>query len=155
MVYNKVIWSYKMNLNEIRKMASKDMTMDETELNIESMKTPQLQNKYLILFTDERLVLGKLKSDMSIITKKKWMYYTGKLSQEELESLDWDPFNLNILKTDIDKFLDSDKDIILIKNKILLQQEKVDYLESVIKIINNRQWNIRSAIDWLKFTNGT
>jgi len=44
--------------------------------------------------------------------------------------------------------------MITLANRILLQQEKVNYLESVIKIINNRQWNIRSAIDWLKFTNG-
>ena len=144
-----------MNLTDIREMAAKDMKMDETVLDIESMKTPQLQNKYLILFTDEKLALGKLKSDMSIIKKKKWLYYTGKLSKEELDFLGWEPFDLNILKTDIDKFLDSDEDIILIKNKILLQQEKVDYLEHIIKIINNRQWYIRSAIDWLKFTNAT
>ena len=144
-----------MNLNDIRQMSSTDMKMDETELNIESMKTPQLQNKYLILFTDEKLVLGKMKSDMNILKKNKWLYYTGKISQEELDFLNWVPFDLNILKTDIDKFLDSDEDIILLKNKILLQQEKVDYLESLIKIINNRQWYIRSAIDWLKFTNAT
>ena len=143
-----------MNINDIREMANRDMVMDETELNIESMKTPQLQNKYLIMYTDEKLILGKMKSDMSIIKKKKWLYYTGKISQEELEFLNWAPFDLNILKTDIDKFLDSDDDIILIKNKVLLQQEKVDYLESIIKIINNRQWLIRATIDWLKFTNG-
>ena len=144
-----------MNLNDIRQMANKDMNMDETELDSESMKTPQLHNKYLILFTDEKLILGKLKSDFSVLRKNKWLYYTGKLSREELDDFGWDTFDLNILKTDIDKFLDSDEDIIVLVNRILLQQEKVNYLESIIKIINNRQWYIRSAIDWLKFTNAT
>ena len=144
-----------MNLNDIRQMANRDMKMDETELDSESMKTPQLHNKYLILFTDEKLILGKMKSDFSVLRKNKWLYYTGKLSKEELDEFGWDTFDLNILKTDIDKFLDSDEDIIVSANRILLQQEKVNYLESVIKIINNRQWYIRSVIDWLKFTNAT
>jgi hypothetical protein len=144
-----------MNLNDIRLMVNNDMKMDETELDIESMKTPQLHNKYLILFTDEKLILGKLQSDMNVLKRKKWLYYTGKMSKEELDNEGWESFDLNILKTDIDKFLESDNDIITIKNKLLLQQEKVNYLESVIKIINNRQWNIRAAIDWLKFTNAS
>lgn len=144
-----------MNIDDIRQIVRKDMVMDETALDIESMKTPQLHNKYLIIFTDEKLILGKLKSDFNVLRKNKWLYYTGKLSQEQLDDFGWDTFDLNILKSDIDKFLDSDDDIITLANRILLQQEKVNYLESVIKLINNRQWNIRSAIDWLKFTNGT
>ena len=144
-----------MNIDDIRQLVNKDMVMDETALDIESMKTPQLHNRYLIIFTDEKLILGKLKSDFNVLRKNKWLYYTGKLSQEQLDNFGWDTFDLNILKSDIDKFLDSDKEIITLANRILLQQEKVNYIENVIKIINNRQWNIRSAIDWLKFTNGT
>ena len=144
-----------MNIDDIRQLVNRDMVMDETALDIESMKTPQLHNKYLIIFTDEKLILGKLKSDFNVLRKNKWLYYTGKLSQEQLDDFGWEAFDLNILKSDIDKFLDADLDIITLANRILLQQEKVNYLESVIKIINNRQWNIRSAIDWLKFTNGT
>ena len=143
-----------MNLDEIRKMSSVDLKMDETELEIESMKTPQIHNKYLIIFTDEKLILGKMRSDMYRLKKDKWLYYTGKMSQEELDEYGWDTFDLNILKSDIDKFLDADEDIIKLSNRILLQKEKVEYLENIIKIINNRQWSIRSAIDWLKFTSG-
>tara|TARA_R110002124_G_scaffold287291_1_gene472326 strand:- start:4084 stop:4494 length:411 start_codon:yes stop_codon:yes gene_type:complete len=135
-------------------MASVDLTMDKTELDIESMKTPQLHNKYLILFGDEKLILGKYTSDLNVLRRNKWLYYTGKLSREQLEDFGWEPFDLNILKTDIDKFMDADEDIILLSNKILLQKEKVSYLEGVVKIINNRQWSIRSSIDWLKFTQG-
>tara|TARA_B100001094_G_scaffold331289_1_gene399113 strand:+ start:1888 stop:2322 length:435 start_codon:yes stop_codon:yes gene_type:complete len=143
-----------MTIDELRTMASVDLTMDKTELDIESMKTPQLHNKYLILFGDEKLILGKYTSDLNVLRRNKWLYYTGKLSREQLEDFGWEPFDLNILKTDIDKFMDADEDIILLSNKILLQKEKVSYLEGVVKIINNRQWSIRSSIDWLKFTQG-
>ena len=76
------------------------------------------------------------------------------MCQEELDERNWEPFDLVVLKTDIDKFLNSDEDIIKISNKILFQSEKVNYLENVVKIVNNRQWSIRSVIDWIKFTNG-
>jgi len=143
-----------LTLDELRNMAKKDLVMDETELDIESMKTPQLHNKYLILFSDEKLILGKMESDINQLKRDKWLYYTGKMSQEELNDRNWEPFSLNILKTDIDRFMLADDDIIHSTNKILLQREKVNYLENVIKIINNRQWSIRSTIDWLKFTSG-
>lgn len=144
-----------MTLDEIRKKVSTDLPMDKTELDIESMKTPQLHNKYLIFHGDEKLILGKMQSDINVLRRDKWLYYTGKMSQEQLEERNWEPFDLNILKTDIDRFMDSDEDIIRLSNKILLQKEKVNYLENVIKIINNRQWSIRSTIDWVRFTNGS
>ena len=136
-------------------MVSSDILMDKTELDTESMKTPQLHNKYLVFHTDEKLILGKMQSDLNVLRRDKWLYYTGKMDEEDLKSRNWEPFNLNILKTDIEKFMDSDTDIIKMTNKILLQKEKVNYLENVIKIINNRQWSIRSTIDWIKFTHGT
>jgi hypothetical protein len=78
----------------------------------------------------------------------------GKLSKEELQKLKWEPFELNILKTDVDKFIEADDDIINLEGKISEKKEMVNYLDGVIKIVNGRQWNIRSAIDWIKFTNG-
>lgn len=130
------------------------MKIDETELDIESLVTPQLHNRFLILFTDEKLIMEKLEGDLKILNRNKWMYYTGKMSQEELDEHGWSPFELNILKTDIEKFLYSDPEMITLSHKVSLQKEKVKYIEGVLKIINNRQWYIRSAIDWMKFTQG-
>ena len=45
-------------------------------------------------------------------------------------------------------------ELIIQSHRLALQEEKVKYLEGVVKIINNRQWYIRSAIDWAKFSNG-
>ena len=91
---------------------------------------------------------------MKTLRKFKWLYYTGKLSEEELKNYDLEPFQLNILKADIDKFMDSDEDIVTTSNRISYQKNKVDYLDSTIKMISNRQWLIRNAVDWIKFTNG-
>jgi len=144
-----------MTLDDIRNMIQKDLTMDKTELDLESLRTPQIHSKYLNFLMDEKLLLAKQESDLKKLVKTKWLYYTGKMSQEELDFYDYEPFQLNILKSDIDKFMESDEDIIKLNNRVSYQKEKVHYLEETIKMISNRQWLIRSAIDWIKFSHGT
>ena len=141
-----------MNLSELYDMVKVDLKIDETELDRESLNTPVLHNKYLVFHVNEKLKLHKLNSDLKIQKRDKWLYYTGKMSQEELDERNWEPFDLVVLKTDIDKFIESDSDLITLQSKIKYQEQIVDYLESVIKIVSNRQWNIRAALDWIKFT---
>jgi hypothetical protein len=143
-----------MNLNDLYEMVQSDLNIDKTELDTESLKTPQLHNKYLIMHSQEKLKLEQLISEKKIKRKDKWLYYTGKMSEEQLRFHGWDPFDLTILKTDVDKFIDADDDIIRLGAKITLQEEAVNYLEGVVKVISNRQWNIRAALDWIKFTQG-
>jgi len=143
-----------MTLSEYRQMVEADLKIDETELDSESLRTPQLHSKYLNFLTDEKLKASKLEYDYNRLKKYKWLYYTGKLSEEELADFGWEPFQLSILKTDIDRFLNADEELQLISNKLEYQKSVIYYLENIIKVISNRQWNIRSAIDWIKFTNG-
>ena len=143
-----------MNLSDLRQMVSEDMAIDDTELDIESLRTPQLHNKYLNLFHDERLRLTQQEEEFKKLLRLKWEYYTGKMDEKMLNEMKWEPFQLNVLRTDIDKYIESDSDLSTLRMKISFTKEKVNYLESVVKIMNNRQWNIRSAIEWRKFING-
>tara|TARA_R110000824_G_scaffold221069_1_gene408199 strand:- start:66 stop:500 length:435 start_codon:yes stop_codon:yes gene_type:complete len=143
-----------MDLSEIRKQVAEDMPIDDTELDIASMAIPQLHNKYLNLYLDEKLVLQKLNSDYYGLKKIKWEYYTGKLDQTQLEEYGWEQFPLKILKQDIDLYMNSDKELQKLSDRVAYQKEKISYLDAILKSINNRQWNIRSAIDWRKFING-
>lgn len=135
-------------------MVEKDMNINPTDLDRESLNIPQLHNKYLMFLMDEKLILKKYESDLKVLSKNKWLFYSGKMSQEQLDKLGWEPFDLALLRQDLDKFIDSDSEVIELTNKFELQKEKVNYLENVIKIISNKAWNIRSAIDWIKFTQG-
>jgi hypothetical protein len=143
-----------MNFEKIKEMAEKDLAIDDTELGNESTRIPQLHNKYLVIFHDERLVLRKAQSDYRTLRKDKWEYYTGKMSQERLTELGWQPFQSRILRNDLDVYMDSDPDLSALRVKIEYQEEKVDYLESVLKGISQRHWVIRNSIEWRKFTNG-
>lgn len=144
-----------MNFDELKKLVSRDMEIDGTQLDLESLKIPQLHNKYLNFLHEERFSLKKMGFDFASLKRSKWEYFTGKMSQEELDERGWEPFDLKILKADIEMYMDSDKDIILMKQKMTYQEEKVFYLESVIKELNQRNWEIRNAIEWRKFVSGS
>jgi len=143
-----------MKFEEIQKLWSGDCHIDETELSQESVKIPQLHNKYLILFHDERLRLRTMKFDHSKLLKVKREYFSGRMDATELEAYDWEPFQYKLLKADVQEYIDADDDIIEGKKKISLQEEKVEYLESVVKSLSNRGYLIKNAIDWKRFTEG-
>jgi len=143
-----------MNFDELKEMIKNDLKIDETALDHESSKTAQLHNKYLSMFMDEKLKLKKLEREQAVLRKNKWLYYTGRLSKEELEQFGWEPFELNVLKNESDTLIEADADWIKLDEKVYFQKEKVEYLEGVVKVIQNRQWQIRAIIDWIKFTQG-
>lgn len=143
-----------MRLEDIRIMVEKDLSLDETELDHESMKIPQIHGKYLNLLFDEKLLFKQKEANYAITKRLKWEYYGGKLDKTKLDEMGWDQFDYKILRADIDKYLDSDTDLIDLSLKVAYQKEKVTYLENVIKTINSLQWNIRNAIEWKKFTHG-
>ena len=140
-----------MTLEELQQQADKDLKINDAELDLESLKTPQLHNKYLKHLNNFKLLLTRAKTDVNIMKKVKWEYYTGKASPEIYKQK---PFDLKILKQDIDKYLESDEDLIKLTQKVEYLQTVVDFLESTVRQISNRRFAIKNAIEWKKFTSG-
>ena len=75
-----------MTLDDIRKEIITDTQIDDAAIDAESLRIPKLHGKYLNFLLDERLALAKHENDLSVMLRDKWEYYTGKMSQEELQS---------------------------------------------------------------------
>ena len=140
-----------MDLEKLQELVDGDLKINDTELDLESLKTPQLHNKYLKHLNNFKLLLTRAKTDVNIMKKVKWEYYTGKASPEIYKQK---PFDLKILKQDIDKYLESDEDLIKLTQKVEYLQTVVDFLESTVRQISNRSFAIKNAIEWKKFTSG-
>ena len=143
-----------MQLDQLFELWKVDSEIDRTELGEASTTIPKLHYKYYKLYAQERLTLKKLDAEYKALYKCKWEYYQGNLSDEELKENEWEPFPLKVLKSDLGTYIDSDKDIINHMYKVEYQKEKIDFLESVIRTINNRGFHIKNAIDWEKFKVG-
>ena len=142
-----------MGLDEIMEMWSKDSEIDRTELGEESLRIPQLHSKYYKLFSQERLRLRKMESELKVLKLDKYEFYTQGPTEDTPPEWRLPPRGM-LLKADVPMYMEADKDIIDLTLKLSYQQEKVDYLENAVKSLVNRNWNIRNAIEWHRFTHG-
>ena len=143
-----------MKLEEIQEFWNADREIDITELANESVRIPQIHDKYLKIYIDERIRLKGLQFELIKLVRLKTDYYAGKLTQEELEKLGWEQFLQRLLKNEISTYIEADEDVIKTKKNIVLIEEKCYYLDSIIKMISNRGFQIKSAIDWIKYKSG-
>ena len=140
-----------MNIDELYSEVERDIKIDDTELDLESIRTPQLHNKYLKIFTKHSLQYKKLQDDYKVLYRVKWEYYTGKASPEVYAEK---PFELKVLKADIGIYMEADKALQQLGQRMAYAKQIVEYLERILKEINNRNWNIRNTIEWKKFLHG-
>ena len=143
-----------MNLNDYYDHWAKDSKIDRTELGEESIRIPHLHNKYYRYFAEERLKLTKLQEEYKSLKKDKHDYYSGVMAEEDLVERGWEPNPLRILKTDVPMYIESDKHITNHNLKIAYAKEKVEFLESIIRSLNVRGYQIKTAVDWEKFKVG-
>jgi len=140
-----------MDLEQLQELADKDLKINDTELDLESLKTPQLHNKYMKHLTKFKLLLTRAEDEYRTIKREKWEYYTGK-SDPAVYQLK--PFNLKILKQDVDKYIEADEEIQKATQKVKYLETVVDFLDRTIRQVSNRTFTIKNAIDWRKFTSG-
>ncbi len=143
-----------MNLENLKELITKDSQIDSTELGIESLKIPQIHSKYLTILSDVKLLLTKQQNDLAVLKLRKWKIYTGKASQEELESWGEEACDFTLLKSDVEQFVEADPKVIELKAKIAVSEVKLSMVEEFIKSVNNRNFMIKSAIEWQKMMNG-
>ena len=141
-----------MTLDELQAQAEKDLKIDDTELDLESLKTPQLHSQYLKTYSTYALMMKKAEGDYSKLHIKKWLFYTGKAEPQEYKEKN---FDLKVLRQDVDKFLDADDEIIKQRQKVEYLKQICNYCEQTLKQINNRTFQIKNAIEWKKFTMGS
>ncbi len=142
-----------MKLEEIQVLWESDVNLDINKLEINAIETAKLHAKYYKIYSQEKMLLEKFKADLKILKLEKYEFYDQGPSKETQEK-GWVFPSKRLLKSEISIYMEGDKDIINQTLKIALQQEKVDFLKSCIENINNRNFNIRAAIDFLKFKAG-
>jgi len=144
-----------MKLNQLQDMWSEDCKIDQTNLGRSAARVPELHAKYLNMLTSVRLQFRKTETEYLRMRKLKTRYFRGELTREELTELGWEQYlNNRPLKNEIDEVLQTDDDIIRSTDRLEYYKTLMFQLEQILKSINSRTWDIKSSIDWAKFTNG-
>lgn len=145
-------------IDQILEMWKKDCEIDEMQLDESSRKGANLHAKYLEIITVTKMQLKKAELDFKVLLKNKWLYYNGKLSQDQIDEFGWayDPFNglTKPLKGEMDYYYDADTDIQKMQAKIEMLKTNIETLKEIMENIKWRHQNIKNMIEWRKFTSG-
>ena len=144
-----------MKFEEIQEMWRKDSVIDSESLDKEALRIPQLFSKYLDILSVKKFQLDKIESDVRKMRRLRYLYYRGVLDSDELKKQNWEPWQLAVSKnTDVQNCIEGDSLIESLLSKRSYIQVQVDFLDSVVRMISNRSFQIRDSISWTKFVNG-
>ena len=144
-----------MKLSELQEEWVKDAPIDQTNLGQEAARVPILHAKYLSRLSKTKLQLRKAESDYLNTRRMKYKFYRGELTRVELEDLGWDQFQGNKpLKNEMDEFLQCDQQLLELQDKHEYYKTVIYTLEQIIRSINSRTWDVKTTLEWTKFTNG-
>lgn len=143
-----------MDITKIFEEWDKDGAIDQGNISRTATDIPKIHNKYFRFYVEEGLKLKKLRAEYKILVRLKTEWYKGDLDEEEMKIHGWKPQPLKILRADIPQYIESDPDIIKKTLIVGLQEEVVGYLESIVKQINNRNFILKTIVDFEKFRTG-
>ena len=146
-----------MTLDEIKLQWEEDCKVDDIELDKSSLEVPKLHAKYQEYLTNNILTLKNLEFQYNLLLKNKWLWYNGKMSEEQLKELGWepDPFDgLKVMKNDMQIWYNADKDLQALSGKVAYQKIVIDFLKECMQNITWRHQTIKNTIDWRKFMAG-
>ena len=142
-------------LSELQVEAKEDLIIfdgiNDEDLHQQSYKNQIIKPKWLDYKSKYKLMMFQSKAEHKRLYRQKWEYYGGKSDAKIYAAK---PFDLKVLKTDLQMYINSDDDIIELEKKVVYYETVVEFIDGVIKSIDNRGWDIRNAQDWKKFIAG-
>ena len=140
------------DLDTIQEMWEKDAKIDRDNLHDESLNIPSLHAKYFQIYNTIFLLRKKAEQQRKNIRHERYEYFSGKADPDVYIQ---NPFPKKIRDKDTKtKYLDADEKLSNASLKIEYYDTMLTYLESILKVIQNRTYQIKNAIEFMRFNAG-
>jgi hypothetical protein len=140
------------DLETIQEMWEKDAKIDRDNLHDESLNIPSLHAKYFQIYNTIFLLRKKAEQQRKNIRHERYEYFSGKADPDVYVQ---NPFPKKIRDKDtMTKYLDADEKLSNASLKIEYYDTMLTYLESILKVIQNRTYQIKNAIEFMRFNAG-
>ena len=141
-----------MNLETLQEMWRTDSVLDDDLHDNDSLKIPQLHMKYMEFHNTFSLMKRERENEMKTLIRDKWLYYKGKAPASIYKEM---PFDLKLTtKDELEMFISADDDVKKLQFKIDYIEQVLFFLDGVLRMINNRTYHIKNAIEWKRFQSG-
>jgi|TARA_B100001142_G_scaffold131600_1_gene133182 hypothetical protein len=140
------------DLDTLQNMWAGDSKIDPDNLHTESLNIPVLHSKYYDIYNNLMLLRKKAEQQRKNIRHERYEYYSGKADPDVyIES----PFPKKIRDKDtMQKYLDADTKLSGLSLKIEYYEVMLKFIEEILKQITNRTYQIKNAIEYMKFSSG-
>ena len=140
------------DLDTLQNMWASDAKIDPDNLHTESLNIPVLHSKYYDIYNNLMLLRKKAEQQRKNIRHERYEYYSGKADPDVyIES----PFPKKIRdKETMQKYLDADTKLSGLSLKIEYYSVMLCFIEEILKQITNRTYQIKNAIEYMKFSSG-
>jgi len=139
-------------LDKLQEMWEKDSKINPDELHTESLNIPSLHAKYFELYNTIFLLRKKAEQQRKNIRHERYEYFSGKSDPDVYIE---NPFPKKIRDKDtMTKYLDADEKLSTSNLKIDYYDTMLVYIESILKVIQNRTFQIKNAIEFMRFNSG-
>ena len=143
------------HLETLKDEWEKDCQIDRDNLDEASIRTANLHQKYLNILTDYKLRLFKLEKEYLEMKGVRSRYYNGQLTKEELQQYKWQQYQYKTpLKSELERLLETDDNLLNILDRESYIKICFEYTEEILKSLRERNWQIRNAIEFIKFQAG-
>lgn len=140
------------DLPTIQKMWEEDSKIDPDNLHTESLNIPVLHAKYYDLYNNLILLRKKAEQQRKNIRHERYEYFAGKADPQVYID---NPFPKKIRDKDtMQKYLDADEKLAGISLKIEYYDTMLKYIEEILKQVTNRTYQIKNAIEFMRFSSG-
>ena len=140
------------DLEKIQEMWQQDSKIDPDNLHTESLNIPSLHAKYYDIYNNIMLLKKKSEQQKRNVRHQKYEYYSGKADPDiYIEN----PFPKKIRDKDtLQKYMDADESLSKASLKVEYYDVMLGYLQDILKMIHNRTYQIKNAIEYQRFASG-
>lgn len=140
------------DLENLQTMWANDSKIDPDNLHTESLNIPVLHSKYYDIYNNLMLLRKKAEQQRKNIRHERYEYFSGKADPEVYID---NPFPKKIRdKETMQKYLDADTKLSGISLKIEYYDVMLRFIEEILKMVSQRTYHIKNAIEYMRFTSG-
>lgn len=131
-----------LSIRELKEKAKEDCYIDKNHIDRYSLDLAKTTSRWTAYLIDEKIICEQVSMKYHIAKRKKHEYYSA-------------DFHL-MLNTSKEKemYMDADVDLLKEKEAKIISETKLELIESTIKILNTSSFNVRNAIEFLKYQQG-
>ena len=140
------------DLETLQGMWNEDSKIDPDNLHTESLNIPVLHSKYYDIYNTLMLLRKKAEQQRKNIRHERYEYFSGK-SDPEVYINNTFPKKIRDKET-MQKYLDADIKLSEVSLKIEYYEVMLRFIEEILKQITNRTYQIKNAIEFMRFSSG-